>query len=231
MMKNDHLSLPDIPQARGLTTQGYVYERLRNAIMLGAIPPGTTLTMRGLASLLSLSPTPVREAVRRLSSENAIQIKENGRMTVPLMTPERFEELVALRVAIELHSARRGLPHVSDILIDKMAEIDEQMDQDVARQNLNQLTLLNQTFHRTLYTANQAQASMPVVESIWLQLGPFQRQVITRVAEYYQIDRHKEILAALKVRDTAALERAITNDINDGILSSGRSLLAKTDKL
>lgn len=226
MMKDEPLSLPDVPPDRSATTQGHVYERLRNAIMLGAIPPGTSLTMRGLAGLLGVSPTPVREAVRRLSSENAIQIKDNGRMTVPLMTLERFEELVALRVTIEVHSARRALPYVSDILIRKMTEIDEQMDYHVVRQDLDRLTLLNQTFHRTLYTANPAQASMPVVESIWLQLGPFQRQVITRVAEYYQIDRHKEILAALMNRNSAALERAIANDITDGVLRSGRSLLS-----
>ncbi|KIO47727.1 GntR family transcriptional regulator, partial [Nitrosospira sp. NpAV] len=77
------------------------------------------LTMRGLADCLGLSPTPVREAVRRLSSEHAIQIKDNRRMTVPLMTLDRFEELVALRVAIEVHTAKRALPYMSDVIIEK----------------------------------------------------------------------------------------------------------------
>lgn len=226
---NGELNIPDIPEIPGATTQEYVYGRLRNAIMLGAIKPGTSLTMRGLADRLGLSPTPVREAVRRLSSEHAIQIKDNRRMTVPLMTPSRFEELVALRIAVEVHTAKRALPYVSDIIIERMTEIDARMDRFVSERELDQLTLLNQAFHRTLYTANPAQASMPVVESIWLQLGPFQRQVIIRVTEYYDIDRHKEILAALTTRDAAALHDALTNDIKDGVLKSGRNLLAKID--
>ncbi len=229
MIQNGELNIPDIPENSAATTQEHVYERLRNAIMLGAIEPGTSLTMRGLAERLGLSPTPVREAVRRLSSEHAIQVMDNRRMTVPLMTPDRFEELVALRVAVEVHTARRALPYVSDIIIEKMTELDERMDRFVADRDLDQLTLLNQAFHRTLYTVNPAQASMPIVESIWLQLGPFQRQVINRVTEYYEIDRHKEILAALTTRDADALHDAITNDIRDGVLKSGRNLLALTN--
>ncbi len=229
MTSNGELNIPDIPAASNATTQEYVYERLRNAIMLGAIEPGTSLTMRGLAERLGLSPTPVREAVRRLSSEHAIQIKDNRRMTVPLMTPDRFEELVALRVAVEVHTAGRALPYVSDIIIEKLTEIDDRMDRFVRERDLDQLTLLNQAFHRALYTVNPAQASMPIIESIWLQLGPFQRQVITRVTEYYEIDRHKEILAALTTRNAASLDDAIANDIRDGVLKSGRDLIALTD--
>lgn len=230
MIRNGNLNIPEIPERSGTTTQEYVYDRLRNAIMLGAIEPGTSLTMRGLAESLDLSPTPVREAVRRLSSEHAIQINDNRRMTVPLMTPDRFEELVALRVAVEVHAAIRALPYMSDIVIEKLTEIDERMDRVVSERDLDQLTLLNQAFHRTLYEVNPAQASMPVVESIWLQLGPFQRQVITRVTEFYVVDRHKEILAALTTRDAAALQDAITGDILDGVLKSGQSLLALTDE-
>lgn len=229
MNSNSDLNIPDIPEQSGVTTQEYVYQRLRNAIMLGAIEPGTLLTMRGLAERLDLSPTPIREAVRRLSSENAIQVMDNRRMSVPVMTSARFEELVALRTSIEVHAAKRALPYISDIVIKNLTEIDARMDKFVSEGELDQLTLLNQAFHRILYTTNPDQVTMPVVESIWLQLGPFQRQVITRVKEYYEIDRHKEILSALTTRDAGALHEAITNDIRDGVVKSGRSLFAKTD--
>lgn len=219
-------SIPDIPVAAGMTSQEYAYKRLRNAIMLGAIEPGTSLTMRGLAECLDLSPTPIREAIRRLTSEYAIQIKDNRRMMVPLMTIERFEELVALRIKVEAHAAKRALPYISDLVIEKMTEMDNKMDDVISEKDLNQLTLINQAFHRTLYTVNPSQASMPIIESIWLQLGPFQRQVVKRVNEDYKVDRHKEILAALTTRDANLLQEAITNDISDGVLTSGRNLFA-----
>ena len=67
-------TIPDIIGNPKYTTQEYVYRRLRNAIMIGAIEPGTSLTMRGLAEMMDLSPTPIREAIRRLSSEHAIEV-------------------------------------------------------------------------------------------------------------------------------------------------------------
>ena len=41
--------LPEIPRSAMMTTQEYAYLRLRNAVMIGALPPGTALTFRGLA--------------------------------------------------------------------------------------------------------------------------------------------------------------------------------------
>lgn len=219
------LNIPEIAVRSNATTQEYVYQRLKNAIMLGALEPGTSLTMRGLADLLGLSPTPVREALRRLSSENAVVVLGNRRIIVPTMDAGRFEELVALRISLEVHAALRSLPHISDIIIDRIAAIDDEMDQQLSAHNLDKLTLLNQEFHRALYTANVHQAIMPAIESVWLQLGPFQRQVIEKIEEFYLVDRHKEILCALRDRNQDALKAAITSDIEDSLIFSGRELI------
>lgn len=219
------LTIPETSEEIDRTTQEYVYARLRHAVMVGSIPPGTALTMRGLANIMGLSPTPVREAVRRLSSENAIRVNQNRRLSIPEMTLGRFEELVALRITLEAHAAERALPYVSDIKIEKMTSLDHEMDKAVVDNNWDQLTILNQDFHRTLYTLNPNQATMPLIESIWLQLGPFQRQIVELLEEYYKVDRHKEILTALGTRDTETLVNAIESDIRESNLDAGRRLL------
>lgn len=220
------ISIPETCSGTDRTSQEYVYGRLRHAIMIGVIPPGTALTLRGLAETMGLSPTPVREAVRRLSSENAILVKHNRRIAIPDMTLGRFEELIALRITLELHAAERALPYVSDIKIKKMSDIDFAMDKAVTEHDLDRLTILNQDFHRTLYTVNPHQVIMPAVESIWLQLGPFQRQVLELLKEFYKIDRHKEILAALKSRDVDALVKATESDIREVTWRAGQKFLA-----
>lgn len=221
------LNIPALPIGEDRTDQESVYARLRNAIMIGTIEPGSHLTMRGLATAMGLSPTPIREAVRRLNSENAIEILPNRRMVVPEMTLGRFEELVALRITLEVHAAERALPYISDIIIGKMQVLDDEMDDALAEEQLEKLTILNQKFHRMLYAANPHQMTLPAIESVWLQLGPFQRQVVKRVKEFYIIDRHKEILAALRSRNLASLVVAIESDIREGISRSGRRLLTQ----
>ncbi|WP_244515412.1 GntR family transcriptional regulator [Pacificibacter marinus] len=225
MRKNIELNIPEIGKDGFATTQEYVYERLKSAVMLGAIQPGTSLTMRGLAVELGLSPTPIRDALRRLSSESAVEILGNRRMIIPTMLSQRFEELVALRTTLEVHAARRAMPYISEVLINELIKIDDEMDRQIELQNHDHLTLLNQQFHRTLYTANPNQTVMPAINSVWLQLGPFQRQVIEKVEKYYIIDRHKEIIAALKIRDIEMLSSAVERDVFDGITHSGRELL------
>lgn len=226
----ESIEIPQLANVESATTQEVVYQRLRNAIMLGAIPPGTALTMRGLAETLQVSPTPIREAMRRLSSENAVLVKTNRRFQIPVMEASRFQDLIETRVTLELHAGRRAMPHISAVIIDELTEIDDAMDQSIGEDNYDNLTRLNLKFHRRLYSANPHHSTLPLIESIWLQLGPFQRQAVTALRDFYLIDRHKEILNALSHRDEAALQAAIASDIEDGIGAAGRTVLSAQQK-
>ncbi len=219
-------SIPEIARKPQMTAHEYVYARLRNGLMVGALAPSTPLKIRALASYLGISPTPVREALRRLCSETALEVLGNRRIIVPPMSAARFEELILLRVALECLAAERALPYVSDMLIKKMEAVDLQMDAAMQEHKYDALTVLNHSFHTLLYTAYPDQAAMPLIESIWLQLGPFQRQVIDRIMRYYLVDRHKEILDALKSRNASDLCTATKADIYDGIGRAGREVLA-----
>ncbi|MCP5088740.1 MAG: GntR family transcriptional regulator [Rhodobacteraceae bacterium] len=221
------LKFPEIPERANRTIQEYVYARLRNAIMVGAVPPGTPLTIRGIAEYMSLSPTPIREALRRLGSEHAIEFLGNRRMSIPEMSGGRFEELLHLRIAIEAHAGERSLPYISDNYIGEMRSLDDEMDRALRDGHYDELTILNHEFHRLLYAANPHQSAMPLIESVWLQLGPFQRLVQGDLKNTYLVDRHKEILQALKSRDALALRKAIEADIRDGIGRSGREMLTQ----
>jgi DNA-binding GntR family transcriptional regulator len=222
-------SIPEIPRPDDQTTQEYAYSRLRHAIMTGTLTPGTALTVRGLVTKLGLSQTPIREAIRRLSSERAIEVLGNRRLKIPEMTAGRFEELVSLRIVLEVHAAERALPYVSDVKIKELEDMDGRMDESFADGDLELLTLQNQEFHRFLYRLNPDQAVVPLIESIWLQLGPFQRQIIRNVENYYVVDRHKQMLSALRNRDMVALAKAVEGDIRDGSVRLGRQMLRRTN--
>ena len=99
------------------------------------------------------------------------------------------------------------------------------MDNALAEHDLDGLTRMNQDFHRDLYGLNPDQAAQPLIESVWLQLGPFQLQVIEHLDDYANADHHKEMLAAMCDRDLPALCAAIENDIHDGSIRAGRRML------
>jgi DNA-binding GntR family transcriptional regulator len=103
--------------------------------------------------------------------------------------------------------------------IDALEVIDGKIDQAIEMDDVDSISLQNQAFHRYLYQVNPHQKSVPLIESLWLQLGPFSRIAISRLEKVYLVDRHVEALAALRKRNLFSLRRAIESDIRDGIAS------------
>ncbi len=220
--------LNDLPTPAGienLTTQQQTYQRLRYALMTGSIPPGTSLTIRGIAQALNVSPTPAREALKKLCAEGALTELDNRRIITPIMDIARFDELIALRILLECHAAKSATKYISERLIDDLDEIDRRMDLALKGDNHENIVVLNQLFHSGLYRANPHQVHMPLIESIWLQLGPYTRVALNKLSDIYLVDRHKQIIKALRNRNSAALLNAIEKDISEGIGQMGRDYL------
>lgn len=208
-----------LEKADNLKTHQWVYQLLRTNLLCGRIGPGRALTIRGLAQILDVSPMPVREALHRLACEGAIEVKDNRRVIVPMMTAEKFNELCELRILLETHAAIRALPHIGKAEIETLIRFDKEIDDAIKTGNIEDIALCNQQFHRSLYSANPLQVSVPLIESLWLQLGPFSRIVVSKLEIAYPVDHHLEAIDALKQQNEAELRRAIQADIRDGIAS------------
>ncbi len=213
------LRLLMIDKPESLKTHQWVYRLLRNNLLCGRIEPGVPLTIRGLAEILDVSPMPVREALHRLACEGAVEVKNNRRVIVPRMTAEKFSELCDLRILLETHAAEGALPFITDADISELERLDARIDEAVDKHVVDDISLCNQDFHRYLYCANPNQISVPLIESLWLQLGPFSRIAISKLEKVYLVDRHVEAIEALKQRNRFGLRRAIEADIRDGIAS------------
>jgi DNA-binding GntR family transcriptional regulator len=162
---------------------------------------------------------PVREALHRLACEGAVEVKNNRRVIVPAMTSEKFRELSDLRILLETHAAEGALPYINEADIDALEQIDARIDEAIDSHNVDYISLHNQAFHRHLYQANPFQIAVPLIESLWLQLGPFSRIAISKLEKTYLVDRHVEALEALRQRNLFGLRCAIEADIRDGIAS------------
>ena len=87
------------------TVQDRVYAELRRALIGGLFAPGQVLTIRQLADALMTSTMPVREALGRLITEQALEVLPNRSIRVPPVTLERIADLLHARVLIEGEAA------------------------------------------------------------------------------------------------------------------------------
>ncbi|HYD29384.1 MAG TPA: GntR family transcriptional regulator [Azospirillaceae bacterium] len=207
------------------TLNQWVYRCLRHAVMIGRVPPGRALTIREIAEALGVSTMPVREALRRLATEQALEVRDNRRVLVPHMTAAKFRELCELRIALESHAAERALPYINANHMGELIVIDDRLDTANAAGDHEAVTGLNQQFHRCLYEANPHQVSMPLIESVWLQLGPFTRLALSKLQDFYTIDRHSQAIEAIRCQDPRGLRIAIEADIRDGVTHVGTAEL------
>jgi DNA-binding GntR family transcriptional regulator len=212
-----HLRLPALRQRASETIGEFVHRRLRHAIMTGRLPPGEAVTIRGLAALLGTSAMPVREAMRRLSAERALDLLDNRRARVPAMDAGRFAALIEARVLLERAAAVRALPHIDAGRLVELRRLDETVNEVFARGDLERTIETNLAFHRRLYTYAPDDALTPLIESVWLQIGPHMRAALREAAVYYRVDRHAEALAAMAAGNAEALAMAIEMDVRDGV--------------
>ncbi len=194
-----------------------VYRSLRSRIMHGDLAPGTALTLRGIAKSYSVSMTPAREALRRLSSEGALTLSSTGRVSTPELANERIEELASIRALLEPELASRALPRVHLALIDRLKAINATISQAVAKQDPVGYVRSNLDFHRTLYLRAQAPAMLAMAETVWLQLGPTMPTIYNRLRQHEPPQHHRAILSALRAGDEQGLRMAVRTDVSQGL--------------
>lgn len=214
---------PTVRPARTLLDEGAgpaherVYKSLRRRILHGEMAPGDHVTLRGVAADLGVSMTPAREAVRRLAAEGALAISASGRVSAPILSPARVEELASIRALLEPELAARALPRAHFSLIERLKRMDAEIDQHLKSGDAAAYVRGNLEFHRTLYLRAHAPAMLALAETVWLQTGPSMRALYARIGMGRVADYHRKAIAALAAGDEAGLRLAIRADVRQGL--------------
>jgi DNA-binding GntR family transcriptional regulator len=183
--------------------------------MDGEYRPGERLTISSVAEQYGTSITPVREAIFRLVSEQALEVKAATSVIVPNPTSRDLREIVAIRKDLEGMAAYRVGQIVTPAMI---AEFEAQNATFIkaAASNPREAAQANRDFHFLILRF----AEMPYVEAIcenmWTLMGPFLRTFHEEVpVRRLTADNHLHFrfIAALKAGDPHAARAAMQDDI------------------
>ncbi|MGP6087794.1 GntR family transcriptional regulator [Antarctobacter jejuensis] len=208
----------------GLPAHEQVYRALREAVLFGALAPGEPVTIQGLVERLDAGMTPVREAIRRLTAEGALQAMGNRRIQVPVLGREAVEELTVARLAIEPLLARRAAVRAGPEDVMQLSSIDDRLDGAIARGDIEGYLRENHAFHEALNSIADAPILQDMTNMLWLRFGPSLRVVCGQMGTRYLKDCHKDLVTALQAQDAAAAAQAIEEDVGQGMEMILRSL-------
>lgn len=205
-----------------------VYAQLRDAVLFGELAPGQAVTIQGLIELTGAGMTPIREAIRRLTSEGALEFRGNRRVVVPMLTVDAIDDLIFLRETVESRLAAHAANKISAQDIAALETIDGQVDDAITRGDVSAYLRQNYAFHAKLYAVADAPILVDVANSVWLRFGPSMRVVCGRLGTQNLPDNHKTALAALKEKDAQATADAMCEDVVQGMEQIRAALLDGT---
>jgi DNA-binding GntR family transcriptional regulator len=132
-----------------------VIAELRHAIISRRFKPGERLVEGRLADELGVSRNPVREAIRALASEGLIEVTAGRGACVAKISDQEARETIEVRALLEGQNARLAARRQDKHIIKRIEAVLHKGTVAVAAKRFEQLSDLNQQFHRELANAGQ----------------------------------------------------------------------------
>jgi DNA-binding GntR family transcriptional regulator len=197
------------------TLRDQVYSDLRRALMNAKFAPGQKVTIRSLAAALGTSLTPVREALRRLIAEGALEGAANRSVRVPIMTRDKILELRDIRLALEGLAAARAAERISREEIAHLRslslEIVAARDRGDTATDIAKVT----EFQFAVYRAAEMPALLKLIEMVWVQTGPYVNLLFPSYVKSKRSEWRARLCKALDARRPQLARQEVEADISE----------------
>lgn len=186
-----------------LTHSDIAYQRLKKLILDGVLPAGAQLLEQEAAEKLSMSRTPVREAMIRLQQEGIVAIRpRHGMRVLPVSADdmrEIYEVLTSLEGTAVAILAEKGLSKTQKSALDKALN---EMDAALTRDDLRAWAEADEVFHSRLVEFSGNSRLIGMVSQLWEQ--SHRSRLITlrmRPKPTDSNEEHRQLLQAIVEKD------------------------------
>ena len=150
------------------------YAELRDRILFGTLPAGSRLAQYDLAESLNMSITPLREAIRRLSSEGLLTVETHRDVRVSVMNSNEARQLFEVRLSLDPTAAELAAQRRTD---DDIAAMQAAVDKllPVTRQWGEESLTAHRSFHQALYRASHNDVLIRLLDDLWDKSDRYRR--------------------------------------------------------
>jgi DNA-binding GntR family transcriptional regulator len=176
------------------------YQAISSAIARLELKPGESLTQDRLARWLSISRTPVREALRRLEQDGIIQTAPGRGLIVAELTIKDAESLLEMLGLLDTHAAFLAAQRRTQEQAARLVAIACELMGAAERYDIEAWDRIDQPYHETLLDASGNQFLRRSIEDV--------RRRLQRIT--YHLSRQPEHLLA-GTREHVELAQAISD--------------------
>ncbi|QJW84259.1 GntR family transcriptional regulator [Ramlibacter terrae] len=187
-----------------------VTQRLRQMLVEGQIPPGAKLNERELAEQLSVSRTPLREAIKMLAAEGLVELLPNrGAIAVSLRESDVLDTFEVM-AGLEAMSGELAAQRITDNELAEIRAMHYEMLAAYTRQDLSAYYSINARIHRAINAA----ARNPVLATVYNQVNARLQALRFRSNQDGEkwkraVKEHEKMIEATAARDAAAMREVL----------------------
>jgi DNA-binding GntR family transcriptional regulator len=192
------------------------YQYIKQRILEGEYKPAQKLTEVQLAELIEVSRSTVKKALLKLQQENLVTIENNKGASIKSFTLEEVMNYLEIREVLEGLVARSVAKKISELEIEELKKILDEMKIRLQSNKLDEYSILNKSFHKEMYKAAKNVQAVELINMIRTQLIRYQfRTILVPGRNQASYEEHEKIYEALKLRDEAAAEEAVRKHISN----------------
>ncbi|HUY54935.1 MAG TPA: GntR family transcriptional regulator [Candidatus Nanopelagicaceae bacterium] len=192
-----------------------VADRLREAIVTGALSPGQRLREADLSATMRVSRSPIRDALSRLGSERLLTLRPRHGAVVASIALRDIEEVYSLRVTLEGLAVRLAMERATAEDLAAMREVAARGPVGSTLHSEHQYAELDITFHDLIYRAARHER----LYDSWVLLRPHilrflvWRNMANPDFQYIYGSEHEELVETLAQGDLDRAQKMIAHHL------------------
>ncbi len=206
------------------TLTDLAYQHILEAILVHELGPGCRLRADELATAMSISPTPVKQALAKLEGEGLVEFRKGDGHFVVAPSDDELHDLWGCRLMCETFAVSQGIGRVDEAFLARlheyMSECEAAMSMSATTYAAQQAYLRADTeFHRHLISLWPNAPMHDWYCTIFFKLGAY-RTVRTGLGSTAVsrpkavMSEHRQIYEALEQRDAAAATKGVRVHLN-----------------
>jgi DNA-binding GntR family transcriptional regulator len=192
-----------------------VYGELKEAILSGALEPGSLIDKASLCERLGVSRFPVSAAVTRLAYDRLVDVAPQHGSFVARISINDVRERLFIRSALEGEIAAEAAQRMMRADKDALAANLKQEAEAVAGEDRATFYALDVAFHRILTDRLGMARASDVLESLRVHLERTRRLTMSTSGQLRaSLNEHSAIAAAIEAKDSVAAREAMKHHLS-----------------
>jgi DNA-binding GntR family transcriptional regulator len=219
-----------IPSFDRNTLSDKVYDFIRSGIVNGQFQPGTRLKETDLAEMLGVSTTPVREALRQLTSAGLVERRRYQGTYVPDVDVSVIQHIYEVRMALEELATELACARMDKSDFAMLRAVLHEHEEAFRQEDLRALLDTDMELHRVVLQASENEFLLHTYEELGMRIQMLRQLDTSATRRAESLDGHRALVAALEARDVATAKRIAREHVIRGkeyVVSVAQQLLEK----